>query len=105
MSEWVDGRVHEVIRWSDKLFSLRIEAGLEPYQAGQFTKLSLMLPAADGSGALERVSHAYPCHQCAWRPLPRVLHSADPRGTAYSASGASAAGRYPSAGSPRFWAF
>lgn len=59
MSEWVDGRVHEVIRWSDKLFSLRIEAELEPYQAGQFTKLSLMLPAADGSGALERVSHAY----------------------------------------------
>ena len=59
MSEWVDGRVHEVIRWSDKLFSLRVEAELEPYQAGQFTKLSLMLPAADGSGTLERVGHAY----------------------------------------------
>ena len=59
MSDWVDGRVHEVIRWSDKLFSLRIEADLAPYQAGQFTKLSLMLPSADGSGAMERVSHAY----------------------------------------------
>lgn len=59
MSDWVEGRVHEVIRWSDKLFSLRIEADLAPYQAGQFTKLSLMLPSADGSGAMERVSHAY----------------------------------------------
>lgn len=57
MTEWVTGRVSAVRHWSDKLFSLRVEADLAPYQAGQFTRLGLMLPTAEG--ALERVAHAY----------------------------------------------
>lgn len=41
MAAWVEGRVIERIRWTDTLFSLRVEADLAPYQAGQFTKLAL----------------------------------------------------------------
>lgn len=57
MTEWVSGRVSAVRHWSDKLFSLRVQADLAPYQAGQFTRLALWLPAADGGQ--ERVAHAY----------------------------------------------
>ena len=52
MTDWVNGKVYEVIQWSDKLFSLKIKADLAPYAAGQFGKLSLII---DG----ERVSRAY----------------------------------------------
>jgi ferredoxin/flavodoxin---NADP+ reductase len=41
MAAWVEGRVIERIQWTDTLFSLRVEAPLLPYQAGQFTKLAL----------------------------------------------------------------
>lgn len=51
-------RVSAVTHWSEQLFSLRVEADLAPYLAGQFTRcLALMLPGSDG--ALERVAHAY----------------------------------------------
>ncbi len=57
MTDWVEGRVSAVTHWSEQLFSLRVEADLAPYVAGQFTRLALMLPGSDGS--LERVAHAY----------------------------------------------
>ena len=57
MTDWVEGRVSAMTHWSEQLFSLRVEADLAPYVAGQFTRLALMLPGADG--ALERVAHAY----------------------------------------------
>ena len=41
MAQWVDGRVVERIDWTGRLHSLRIEAGIEAFRAGQFTKLGL----------------------------------------------------------------
>ena len=52
MTDWVNGTVHEVIRWNDRLCSIKVKADLAPYVAGQFGKLSLII---DG----ERVGRAY----------------------------------------------
>ncbi len=41
MAAWVEGRVIERIEWTPTLLSLRVEAELAPYKAGQFTKLAL----------------------------------------------------------------
>ena len=52
MTDWVNGTVEAMTRWSDKLCSIKVKADLAPYTAGQFGKLSLII---DG----ERVSRAY----------------------------------------------
>ncbi|MBY6188163.1 ferredoxin--NADP reductase [Marinobacter hydrocarbonoclasticus] len=52
MSEWVQGRIVERIDWNDKLFSLKVDADVQPFVAGQFTKLAL-----EQGG--ERVQRAY----------------------------------------------
>jgi len=41
--KWSEGKVVELYRWSDALYSLRVEAEVEPFAAGQFGKLGLML--------------------------------------------------------------
>ena len=41
MAAWVEGRVHDLHPWTDRLFSLQVEAGLDPFRAGQFTRLAL----------------------------------------------------------------
>ncbi len=41
MSEWVQGTVLENIHWTQNLFSLRIEAPVDEFKAGQFTSLGL----------------------------------------------------------------
>lgn len=41
MSHWVEGTVVSQHQWSSTLFSLFIEAPMLPYEAGQFTQLSL----------------------------------------------------------------
>jgi len=40
---WSKGRVRELHQWTDKLFSIRIEADTDPFNAGQFTKLGLVV--------------------------------------------------------------
>ena len=52
MSKWVQGRVVGNKRWTEQLFTLRVAAPVEPFQAGQFTRLALDI---DG----ERVARAY----------------------------------------------
>ncbi|WP_192459345.1 ferredoxin--NADP(+) reductase [Musicola keenii] len=52
MAEWVTGKVIEVEHWTENLFSLRLEAPIAPFTAGQFAKLAL---ERDG----ERVQRAY----------------------------------------------
>lgn len=49
---WVEGKVVRKTRWTERLFSLQVDAPVEPYKAGQFTKLALDI---DG----ERVSRPY----------------------------------------------
>ncbi len=41
MSKWVEGTVVGQRHWAGQLYSLRVEAGLAPFQAGQFAKLAL----------------------------------------------------------------
>lgn len=52
MANWITGKVVENIRWHSRLFSLCVEAPIEPFVAGQFTKLSLILND-------QRLSRAY----------------------------------------------
>jgi len=41
MSKWLEGRVIENRRWTEALFSLRVQAQPLPFEAGQFVKLAL----------------------------------------------------------------
>jgi ferredoxin--NADP+ reductase len=52
MEQWIEGKVVEKRRWSDRLYSLRFKAEVEPFSAGQFTRLALEI---DG----ERVARPY----------------------------------------------
>ncbi|VAW80096.1 Ferredoxin--NADP(+) reductase [hydrothermal vent metagenome] len=38
---WVEGRVQALHSWTDTLYSIRIEVDIEPFTAGQFTKIAL----------------------------------------------------------------
>lgn len=44
MSSWVEGRVVDVRRWTENLFSLRVHAPEVTFTAGQFAKLALPAP-------------------------------------------------------------
>lgn len=52
MGEWLEATVTGKIRWKDGLFSLRFEAPLPPFKAGQFVRVGLDI---DG----ERVARPY----------------------------------------------
>lgn len=52
MAKWVMGKVIQVKHWTDRLFSLIVHAPIDPFTAGQFTKLSLEING-------EKVQRAY----------------------------------------------
>ncbi len=52
MEEWLEGKVIEKRHWGGKLYSLRLEAPVNDFNAGQFTRLALEI---DG----ERVARPY----------------------------------------------
>ena len=52
MEQWLEGTVVEKRQWSDKLYSLRFQAPVEGFTAGQFTRLALEV---DG----ERIARPY----------------------------------------------
>lgn len=52
MSKWVEGKVVGMRRWNEYLYTLRVDAAMASFEAGQFTKLAL-----DING--ERVERAY----------------------------------------------
>ena len=52
MAGWLSGEVVELKRWTQRLYSLRVEAPVDPFRAGQFNRLSVMV---DG----ERVARPY----------------------------------------------
>lgn len=41
MSRWIEGHVISNHHWTDQLYSLRIDVPIEPFEAGQFTRLGL----------------------------------------------------------------
>ena len=52
MTAWVEGTVHALRQWTDRLYSLQVEADIAPFKAGQFGRLALDI---DG----ERVARPY----------------------------------------------
>lgn len=52
MNYWVEGQVVGKKSWTDNLYSLRVDAPVEPFRAGQFTQLALDI---DG----ERIGRPY----------------------------------------------
>lgn len=46
MAQWVSGQVVDCHHWNGRLHSLRVEADIAPFEAGQFTRLGLEI---DGS--------------------------------------------------------
>ncbi|WON76859.1 ferredoxin--NADP(+) reductase [Serratia sp. UGAL515B_01] len=52
MAEWVSGKVVRVQHWTDRLFSIIVNAPIDNFTAGQFAKLALEI---DG----ERIQRAY----------------------------------------------
>jgi len=52
MAAWVNARVEKVTNWTDNLFSLIVTAPINPFTAGQYTKLALEVNG-------ERVVRAY----------------------------------------------
>jgi ferredoxin--NADP+ reductase len=43
LTGWVQGEVREIRRWTERLFSLSIDAQVEPFQAGQYNRLRLWI--------------------------------------------------------------
>lgn len=70
MAEWVQGTVVENIHWTENLFSLRIDAGIDEYKAGQFTSLALDI---DGERIARPYSHLSSPGQ---RPLEYFFYTA-----------------------------
>ncbi|MBI3560564.1 MAG: ferredoxin--NADP reductase [Gammaproteobacteria bacterium] len=52
MSDWIEARVVENYQWNSKLFSLRFEADINPFKAGQFLRVGLDIGA-------ERIGRPY----------------------------------------------
>lgn len=40
---WVKGQVREIKRWTERLFSLSVDADIEPFKAGQYNRLRLFV--------------------------------------------------------------
>ena len=52
MPQWVEGKIAENIHWTDNLFTLKIDADIDKFAAGQFTSVALDI---DG----ERIARPY----------------------------------------------
>ena len=52
MPQWIEGKITENIHWTSNLFTLKIDAGIDRFTAGQFTSLALDI---DG----ERIARPY----------------------------------------------
>lgn len=54
MDHWLEGRVIEKRQWTDKLFTLRIDAPMDAFKPGQFARVALDI-------AGERIARPYSC--------------------------------------------
>jgi ferredoxin--NADP+ reductase len=54
MALWVPGKVVENKRWGGLLHSLRVDADIEPYEAGQFIKIGLEIDGEKGKEIIGR---------------------------------------------------
>lgn len=64
MANWIEGKVIENIQWHSRLFSLRVDAKLAPFIAGQFTKLALTVDGKQRARAYSFInSPSQPIHE------------------------------------------
>lgn len=49
MAKWVEGTIIDNKQWNDRLHSLRIEAAVQPFDAGQFTRLAMQIDGEEVS--------------------------------------------------------
>lgn len=70
MADWIQGKIVENIHWTENLFTLRIDADIKPYKAGQFTSLALDI---DGERIARPYSHLSAPQQ---RPLEYFFYTA-----------------------------
>lgn len=70
MKDWIEGQVVGIVHWTDHLFTLRIDAAIEPFVAGQFTSLGLEI---DGERIARPYSYMNPPGQ---KPLEFFLYTA-----------------------------
>jgi ferredoxin/flavodoxin---NADP+ reductase len=54
MSRWLEGKVIENRRWTETLFSLRVEAPRIPFEAGQFVRIALDTRVGDAGSRIAR---------------------------------------------------
>ncbi len=52
MADWQNAKVKQLVWWNERLFSLKLSAEIDPFTAGQFTKLAMTV---DG----KRIARAY----------------------------------------------
>lgn len=70
MADWIQGKIVENIHWTENLFTLRIDADIKAYKAGQFTSLALDI---DGERIARPYSHLSAPQQ---RPLEYFFYTA-----------------------------
>lgn len=73
MSRWLEGKVMETRHWTDSLYSLKVQAAIEPFVAGQFIRLALDV---DG----ERVGRPYSLVNAPHEPYLEVYSIVVPEG-------------------------
>jgi ferredoxin/flavodoxin---NADP+ reductase len=73
MTRWLQGAVTENRRWTESLYSLRVDAPIEPFQAGQFIRLALDI---DG----ERIGRPYSLVNAPHEPTLEVYSIVVPEG-------------------------
>lgn len=73
MADWIEGIVVERRAWTPRLISLRIEADLAPFEAGQFVRVGLDI---DG----QRVGRPYSLVNAPHEPLAEIYFNIVPEG-------------------------
>src|SRR5687768_15959249 len=74
MTSWLQGTVLENRRWTDSLYSLKVDAAIEPFDAGQFIRLALDI---DG----ERIGRPYSLVNAPHEPVLEVYSIVVPEGS------------------------
>ena len=52
MPQWVEGKIAENIHWTSNLFTLKIDAEVDEFTAGQFTSVALDIDGENRSPLL-----------------------------------------------------
>lgn len=60
MTNWVEGEIVNKRRWTDRLYSLQVDAPVHPFRAGQFTRLALDI---EGERVDRPYSYVNPPHE------------------------------------------